>query len=111
MLGLGRFRKFNCDLAVDSLEVDMGSDVAHMLRRDNAALSRRVESLDAADELVVPSVRVAGATGSWTMRVRNPDTPLPNVVINDLQVTNCNITLADQWCARVRDACQSHMRR
>lgn len=98
LLGLGKGRKFDCHIAIDDLDIDMGHDVAIMVLRDGKALAKRMDSPDAADELVVPSVRVAGVTGFWSMRVRNPDTPLPNVVINDLRVADCNVTLSDKWC-------------
>lgn len=89
-LGFGKDRKGDCDLTFERLELKLGKDMAAMVLRDSKVggalvrgggperplppqtLARRLDSVDAADEVVIEHVGLHGVRGVWTQRVRSP---------------------------------------
>lgn len=98
LFGFGNGRKFDCDVSVKEVVVELGRDTARLLLRDGKKLSANMDSLDDSVAVSVPKLHLSGLSGNWIMRVRNPLTPLPNVRVEDLKLESVsNLTVVDTW--------------
>lgn len=88
-------QKFRCDLTAEQLSVNLGHDNAEQLLRNTQEFVRRIDSLEDTDTVVFPLVSASGVKGDFTMLIRHPETPLPNVVIKALALSDVSVTLAD----------------
>lgn len=91
----GVSRKVDCDLTMTRFSVDMGDEVANMVLRDAKSLATRIDSLDDAAEVHIPHVEAQGVKGDCTILIRNPQTPLPNIVFDHLSLQDVNVVVGD----------------
>jgi hypothetical protein len=88
-------QKFNCDLTFQTLIINMGSVTADMLLRDTNHFVKRLDSLDNEQEIVLDKIAASGVSGDFTMLIRHPETPLPNVQIKTLALKDVNVIVRD----------------
>ncbi len=88
-------QKFSCDLSFKTLLVNMGSVTADMLLRDTNHFLARIDSLDNDKVIVLDKIAMAGVSGDFTMLIRHPETPLPNVMVKTLAIKDANLVVGD----------------
>ena len=88
-------QKFECDLEIDHLTVDVGAENATLIMRETQVFSKRLDSVEESDAFRVKELSIKGCRGHYVALIRKPETPPPNILIALLHLEDVNVQVGD----------------